>query len=523
MSNNNSAAMSWSDEQNAIFSEFSDGTGHFVVNACAGTGKTTTVKEGISRAPEAKKVYVAFNKKNVDEAKKKITDPNCQVMSLNGLGYRYVVRNWEGSKPDDAVEYDRVRAVSHRAERANRTIVSEIVKILAFAKNTCPFAKHGDLVRLSESRGFGPEPHHMIDEGGGWTVEEFCQIALDAMNLAKTKRDAQKRISFNDQIWLPVVNGWIRGWFDLVCVDECQDMNSTQLILAQRACKKDGRMVLVGDPRQAIYAFRGADVRGMERLTVALNAKTLPLTTTYRCPRTVVEQAKRLVPHYQAAPNAAEGVVRGTTEALMLKEIQIGDAVVSRKNGPLMGLCLSMLRAGVPARIEGRDIGKKLLKIAQDLKASTVPAFIESAQAWGARKAEHAAALKDGAGDELVQEITDTVETLVAVADEAGSVAEIESRLVNLFSDTSEGPRPAVVLSSVHKAKGLEWKRVYLLQGTFTQNWNETASEEANIKYVAITRAMSELVWITDQKFFGRKGAKRAQSMGTAVDPAEVA
>ncbi len=519
---NNSAAMTWSDEQTAIHNHMESGTEHLVVDALAGTGKTTTMSHGIELAPEEKKLYVVFNKKNVEEGKKKIRDPRCQIMSLNGLGFRYVIRAWPGSEPKDTVEFDRVRACGPQTQGAEMpgSVCAEIVKIVAFAKNTCPFAKHADLMRIAESRGFGPSDAH---ESAGWTIEQFCQIALDAMQMAKTVRDSLKRISFNDQIWLPVVNGWARGWFDLVVVDECQDMNATQLILAQKAMKKGGRMVLVGDPNQAIYAFRGADVRGMERLKVALNAKVLPLTTTYRCPAKVVATAKRLVPTYQAAPTAAEGVERMATEAMMLKEVKIGDAVISRKNGPLMGLCLALLRSGIPARIEGRDIGKKLLKVIQDLKASTVPAFVTAVESWGDRKAAKAAAMRDGGGEELAQEINDTVETLLAVADEAGSVTEIESRINNLFSDTAEGPRPAVVLSSVHKAKGLEWKRIYLLQGTFTKNWSTEASEERNIKYVAITRAMSELVWITDQKFFGRKGAKRAQSTGTAVDPAEVA
>jgi DNA helicase-2/ATP-dependent DNA helicase PcrA len=517
MSNENK--VSWSDEQNAIFGEFENGTSHFAVDACAGTGKTTTTVEGARRAPEENIVYVAFNKKNVNEARVKFAGSRVQVMSLNGLGFRYVLRNRPGVKPDGAVEFDRVRAVSTRAKAASRTIVSEIVKIVAFAKNTCPFAKHEDLVRIAESRGFGPEPQHEME---GWTVTEYCQIALDAMNLAKTTPDAQKRISFDDQVWLPVVNGWVRGWFDLIIVDECQDMNSTQLILAQRACKKNGRICIVGDPRQAIYAFRGADVRGYERLKVALNAKVFPLTTTYRCPQLVVEQAKRLVPHYRAAETAPQGIVRNATEAMMLKEVKIGDAIISRKNGPLMGLCLQLLKSGIPARIEGRDVGAKLLKVVQGLRASTVPGFMAAVQEWAQRKAEKAASAKEG-GEDLAQEINDTMETLLAVADEAGSIAEIESRLNNLFSDSEDGPRPAVVLSSVHKAKGLEWKKTYLLQGTFTRNWDATPSEEANIKYVGITRAMNELVWITDEKFAGRKGSKRAQSMGTAVDPAEVA
>lgn len=514
--NTTAGEMNWSDEQTAIFNEFESGRGHLVIEACAGTGKTTTVKEGISRAPEAQKCYVAFNKRNVEEAKAKITDPRCSVMSLNGLGFRFVLRNWPGSSPKDTVEYDRVRSVSPRADRAPRAVAADIVKLIEFAKNTKPFATLQDLVAIAQSRGLEPDAYFELE---GWTTVEYAEIALAAMNIAKTTRDTRKRISFTDQLWLPVVNGWVRPSYDLVVVDECQDMNATQLILAQRSCSPTGRVVIVGDPRQAIYGFRGADVRGMERLKIALNAKVLPLTTTYRCPKLVVAQAQQLVPHYRAAETAPEGILRSSTEAAMLTEIKPGDAIISRKNAPLMGLCLRLLKARIPARIEGRDIGFKLLKIVGDLRTTTVPAFIQAVEAWGERKFERAAAQKDG--EALMEDIKDTVETLLAVADEAESMAEVEGRLQNLFGNSENGaPRDTVVLSSVHKAKGLEWKRVYLLEATFVRAWSTAASEESNIKYVGITRAMSELVWVTDAKFGGRKGPRAAAGRGAAEEVA---
>jgi len=89
--------------------------------------------------------------------------------------------------------------------------------------------------------------------------------------------------------------------YDLVVVDEAQDMTASQLQLAIQSCRKGGRIAIVGDDRQAIYSFRGADSKSLDRLKGILKAKELGLTTTYRCPKRVVEIASRYVPDFRAA------------------------------------------------------------------------------------------------------------------------------------------------------------------------------------------------------------------------------
>jgi ATP-dependent exoDNAse (exonuclease V) beta subunit len=199
--------------------------------------------------------------------------------------------------------------------------------------------------------------------------------------------------------------------------------------------------------------------------------------------------ASTIVPDYRAADSAPNGIVADIAESMIAQVAQPGDAVLSRTNAPLMPLCLSLLRKGVSARIEGRDIGKQLASIVEKLKARSVPQFIQRIENWGAKqiarfsKSKHAVA--------KTEQINDQVSTLVAVAEGASSVAEIKERLLNLFQDSDGNAKPAVVLSSVHKAKGLEWGKVFILSRSFKKATTE--GEEANIYYVAITRAKSEL------------------------------
>ena len=177
--------------------------------------------------------------------------------------------------------------------------------------------------------------------------------------------------------------------------------------------------------------------------------------------------------------------------AELCRHLHIGDAVLSRMNAPLMSTCLQLLKNGVSARIEGRDIGKQLVGMVRKLRAKSVPDFIRKLYAWGDKQKSRIIA--GPKAEAKLSLITDQVETLNAVAEGAASVSDIESRLLSLFQDSDSNAKPAVVLSTVHKAKGLEWDNVFILSGTFRKS---RGAEEANIYYVAVTRTKKVLTFV---------------------------
>lgn len=476
-----------SGQQVNIFNWMRDGRGNAVVGARAGTGKTTTIKKAFEFAPEDKILYSVFNKKNQKEAMEKITDPRVDVKTLHSLGFAFIRQIWRSARPDDAVEQDRIVAVCFDIPAE---VGAQVEKLVGFAKNVTINPSVADVLAIAEDRDIEcPE-----FEREGWTQKKIAEIALKAMNEAR-KPDAQGRISFNDMVWLPVAMGWVRPWYQLVVVDEAQDMNLPQLEMAIKSCKRNGRIMVVGDDRQAIYGFRGAVQGAMTMLQKRLNATVLGLTTTYRCPKAVVALAAQLVPDYQAADTAPEGLVESMTEETMLQKVQVGDAILSRVNAPLTSLCLSLLRKGVAARIEGRDIGKQLCGLVRKMKARTVPEFLKKVENWADRGIHRAS--KTAGGQAKIDLINDQAMTLTAVAEGAKSVADIEARIMSLFQDTEEGSKPAVILSSTHKAKGLEWNRVFVLRSTYKcKGGPAPVSEESNLYYVAVTRSKSTLVLV---------------------------
>ena len=514
--------MTWSDEQNAIFTWFEQPSTavladrNMVVVARAGCGKTTTILEGVKRAPEARKWVGAFGNKIARELKTKLygrpyafgpaedkrVDAELQrtygtkIQTFHSLGLGYVFGRWTGVRIDDS------------GERA-----------LDLAKAVCPSTTPDDILKLVaklHSKGRDITPHarnwrelenlavrHQCEADDDWATEfpteQLCKWAVAAMERAATVRPAA--IDFADMIFLPVRNGWMRPRFDLMVADECQDLTTAQLELALGSVAPGGRICLVGDDRQAIYAFRGADVDSLSRLKAQLNANELGLKTTYRCGRTIVAVATEMVPDFVAGPNNPEGTVGSIGEAELLAQVGYGDFILSRANAPLMPTAIALLRAGRRAKVAGRDIGKGLQalvsKLAKGAGRDSVPGFIARLGAWKDRELARAAAIK-GEGTRRAKEdfVHDQHDMLLELADGAISVGAVRAAIDALFTDDGLGDAGCVTLSSVHRAKGLEADRVFVLADTLRFD----DKEEENIRYVAVTRAKRELVFVYGEK-----------------------
>ncbi len=491
--------MTFSPEQLAIFAWFKSGSGNLIVKARAGTGKTTTIKAAFEHAPEPRILYAVFNARNQKEAEQKITDERVDVKTLHSVGFAVIKSVWSdvvtGLEHSRQVEEDRAVAAGAPFDRPET--IAAITKLVGFAKNTYINPSVDDLRKISEEQ----------------DIECDVNIALRAIQASKIK-DAAGRISFNDMVWLPVANNWVRPKYNLVCIDEAQDMNLPQLTMAKQS--SNGRVVVVGDDRQAIYGFRGAVQNGMGMMKMTLRAQELGLTTTYRCPRSVVTLAAEIVPDYKCAPEAIDGEVLSVSEFVMLGKLKEGDAILSRLNAPLMPLALSLLRKNIPARIEGRDIGKQLVGMVRSMRARSVPNFIEKVEAWRTKQCERLMKAKNA--EKKIEQCGDIASTLIALAEGSKSVADIESRITSLFQDTESNSKPAVVLSTVHKAKGLEWQRVFLLSETFRQS---KGGEEANIYYVALTRAQKSLYLVAGKSAGNEPETKVGNSCSQTTEQAE--
>lgn len=247
----------------------------------------------------------------------------------------------------------------------------------------------------------------------------------------------------------------------------------------------------------AIYGFRGADPKAIESIYDKFDATKLPLSISWRCPRTVIEEAQMLVPDIEAAPNAKPGIVRSTNLDTFRTEIQSGDYVLSRTTAPLVQECLKAIRTGKKAMVRGRDIGKGLLHMADNVeKQCGGTDVLDAIEAFS--QVEIAKFAKPYQAAQLMV-LTDKLDTLTVLACECNTFAEVKAAINKIFSDSDEG----IVFSTIHRAKGLEAKRIFLFMAKLPhplaqQEWQ--IQQEENLKYVAITRAMEELVKVDNSK-----------------------
>jgi superfamily I DNA/RNA helicase len=507
-------ARTWSAQQEAIFDWFQNGQGNLTVEALAGTGKTTTIIEGINRAPEQSILLAAFNKRIAEELKTKLANPNAEALTLHAIGFRAVRRYWEKIGVDNRGARAERLAEDVCGQQAPDALKKLVGKLGTKAREMAPFAtKPEDLFEIALTFDCAPDEGWQAD---GFDLTWVCDKAVKTLALAASSKPIATGIDFADMLFLPIINKWLRPSYDLVVVDEAQDMTLVQLLLAQGVCK--GRFAVVGDSHQAIYAFRGADSDALGRLTRELNSAKLALTTTYRCGQAIVREAQRLVPSYEAAPTNGEGLISTTSLDRIFETVGPGDFVLSRTNAPLVSIALGLVRRGVRAKIEGRDIGAGLKsitnKLAKGPAKNSIPKWLEKLATWRDREVERA----EKAGIESkVNTVLDQFETLTALADGVSGIPELLTRIESLFEDNAVGVPSQVVCSSVHRAKGLESKRVFVLRATLNppvacEKCHKrprgckcpdgyvpdpvSQREEQNIEYVAITRAIDELVWV---------------------------
>lgn len=487
-----------SPQQAAFFDWIENGSGSAVLEAVAGAGKTTTLIRALELM-QGDVFFGAYNKAIAEEIRARAPQRRgIDVSTFHAAGFRF----WRRVAPKVRVDGAKCRTIFREASErtpAYKPLESATLQLVSLAKQ----AGLGVLSPANESAWAGLIDHYDIEiprDPRNDADQTELVIKLANCTLKRSvERDAEV-IDFDDMIFAPLMHN-TRVWeHDWVLVDEAQDLNRTRRALALRMLKRGGRLVAVGDPHQAIYGFTGADADSLQLTGDAVNAVRLPLTVTYRCPKTIVTYAQNWVHHIEAHETAPEGVVRSAEIKDLAKTAQPGDAVLCRFTAPLLTHVYAFIAEGIPARVEGREIGEGLKTLATRWKTDslatlerhlTVYLENETAKLRAKEKESKAAALEDKVT--CLRVLISRVRSTNRDATITTLLAEIDS----LFGD-GETAKPQVTFSTIHKSKGREWPRVVWLQ-TGPSPWARKAWElvqEDNLCYVAATRAKAELVLV---------------------------
>lgn len=490
-------------EQDAVWAEILTGESHLVIEAAAGTGKSTTAQQGVLRLIQEK-------------------DASARAMTWHSLGLSILRRNYRtvtidehkiSGIVDQLTEERRVgrapTSVAPLPEDETKIIHGILVEDDDWYSMTTLAGRLTNLCRNYLEDGLDTERLAELADYHNVDYEE--RIATDAFKLVPEilRRDQEDvtRVDFSDMTWLPVVKGLQADLFDILIVDEAQDTDRAQQALAKLACPH-GRIFVIGDKFQSIYGFRGADTGAMSRLEEMLQndprgAKVLPLTVTRRCPVKHVEIAQYITSpeNIRAMDSAIPGHISQVTENEALSWMAPGDLVVCRVNRPLVPMCYALIQRGIKAVVRGRDIGAGLEALIKKLGSpSTTDELSDKLSNYYEK--EMARLRKKKHAENRMAALEDRCDTLFELMSGTSTISQVIEKIHKIFADFEDdgAPKQAVILGTVHRTKGLEANRVFVLAPELiphpmaTQPWE--IEQEANLAYVVCTRSKDELIFV---------------------------
>lgn len=479
----------WSKYQLAIFEFILTGIGSAIIEAVAGSGKTTTIVEAYKYVMKMGKsaIFLAFNKAIADELGKR----GLNARTFHSLGFKVVMDFKKAKKVTADKNWKLINA--NFSDGDNKMYGAFCNKLVGLAKQS----GIGCLIADITKNWMDLVDHHDLSlESSAATIERGVQLAQSLLEIANNSN----MIDYDDMLYFVVKYDLVLPKFDFVFVDEAQDTNAIQRAILRKLMKADTRIIAVGDPAQAIYGFRGADSNSLNLIATEFNCTRLPLTVSYRCPKSVVAYAKQWVTHIEHADNAPEGTVTHLGGKWDVMDFTANDLVVCRTTKPLVALGYKMLKARKPVHIMGRDIGEGLKSLIKRMNPQGISGLIEKLSVWTEREVTKARDAKNDAKAASVQDKTDAVLCIIAGMEENNrTVPALISIIDNLFADKNN----CTTLATGHKAKGLEAKRVFWLNRSkcpsswAKQEWQK--KQEDNICYVITTRAMETLVTIEEQ------------------------
>jgi len=311
-------------------------------------------------------------------------------------------------------------------------------------------------------------------------------------------------------IFLPNVLKFNVPKYDFVFIDECQDLNTCQRLLMLQSIKPEtGRFIAVGDPKQSIYIFAGADSESYEKLRQLPNTKELPLSVTYRCGKEIINQVKHINPLIKAHTKNGVGEVLETFSYL---DIEDGDMVLCRNTFPIVSLCINLLCKGRKAYIIGSDIGLSLKNMIKNCEKITEKFSMENVisrlnheveKMIEKIKIKNGISYREASEETTIMLFREKIQIIQALSEDIEDPLVVMEKIDKIFSDKNQ---QGVCLSNIHKSKGLESNRVFILHRELMPSRRATLpweiEQENNLIYVAYTRAKKTLGFISDYDAF---------------------
>lgn len=544
--------MKHTDEQLQIFNFVKNESGHGIIDAVAGAGKTTTIMECVKFVPNRNDIlFCAFNNSIATEIAYKFGQkgfPEVIVKTMHALG-RSILHENNATGHQIKLKEDKYRELLKNEELLER--IKPFFEKIALI-NDYDITPFDDKSRFALNNLYGTIRNKLLEINQKYRatltkddIESFKDMVihynifndvdikkkdfhLEAINYLEAHRiileegnELSQRtmiIDFTDMLYLPY------HWklepskkYNFLFIDECQDLSRSQLAIAIKYGKRTGRILAVGDPRQSIYGFTGADIESFDRIRDLTKATALPLTECFRCPADIVALAQKIRSDIKGN-KPGSGKIHKIAFGEIVKLAKPGDLIISRFRDPIIVLVFNFIDDNIKVHIhedEAREIINEIKSIFKQEELNTIieyqPKKFESIAdivfnrwLWIIKK--NAAPIIDSKERNIyIEEQKDILQQKLRFLNkkyelwkqECRTIVDILKKIKEFISASSD----SIKLSTIHRAKGLENNRVFILgydelpfKRLYQKDWEKI--QELNLKYVAITRSLDELFLI---------------------------
>lgn len=477
--------------QQAIRNYCVDSRKNLLVQAVAGSGKTTTIVWAANEMVNAgypfsnAPIFLAFNKSIASELAQRLPSV-FNASTFHSYGLRMLKR---GIAIDDKKYARHARNLWPNMPWEDAAEIYNIISTI-MEEGQPPAAET-----------FYARAERIIEIKQEASADEVTITPTQVMEVFMRGWDERdSAITFTEMVYIPTFAPQsLPRKASVAFVDEVQDLSPLQHLFLE---KYAARIIAVGDRAQAIYGFRGADYKSMDKLAERFAMTELPLSVSYRCPRAVVLEAQKDNPTIQARENAPEGEVTKMlypvfVDRLLTDQVSSEAAVISRANRDLIRLCYLLLKNRIQFQVRS-DFFTQVAGFIKKLKASSLGHLQARLDAW--LETELLKKPKPRRQAEL-EDRHDCLTTLIHYLEEQGK--DDTEDLHALLKTISESRR-GITISTIHKAKGLEWEDVYFLfPEKIPSVYAETPDElqqEWNMRYVAVTRAGGRLFMVNEEQ-----------------------
>jgi len=459
------------DEQMAILDAVV-GRESMKIKAYAGAGKTSTLRLVADRLSHQRGIYLAFNREIAEHARRRFPE-NVVAGTIHSMAYRSVSSsltarvNQPAEQPHElAVRYG-LGPVEVPLNTGKSVEVTPFELGRMILDGLGRFCRSADDVPLSL--------HIPVDEKIDERAAVWFQSGLLPYvdRLWSESKDPRGRGAILPDVYLKVwAQSGPRIESDFVLLDEAQDSDGSILRLLNE--QTHAQIVYVGDPYQQIYEWRGA-VNAMAKI----GAAEYSLTESFRFGHTFAALASRLLELLgERTPVRGQGKIG----SLMVEDPLVAppvDAILCRKNVSAIWHLAAGVEAGQkpairmsPAEIVAYADGADLLL---EGRRAFRPAALSLFETWK----EVQSFARSAAGVDLLP--------IVRIVDELGT-DYLRSLALRITPEASAD----YVISTVHRAKGLEWKRVKVVNDflfKYVDGRLTLDDDELRLLYVALTRA----------------------------------